>query len=96
LGLPLADKQNLATQQMLVKPQITTRYCHAKMPTKKSAFKWQTNNLRINKTGVAPARSATYGLLPYQRGVYTHTPPSGRGKTQVVEEPISTMVRIST
>lgn len=36
------------------------------------------------------------GLLPYQRGVYTQSPPSARGKTQVVEEPISTMVRMST
>ena len=36
------------------------------------------------------------GLSPYQRGVYTHSPPPARGNTQVVDEPISTMVRMST
>lgn len=36
------------------------------------------------------------GFSPYQRGVYTHSPPSALGKVQVDEEPISTMVRMST
>lgn len=36
------------------------------------------------------------GFAPYQRGVYTQLPPSRRGKMQVVDEPTSTMVRIST
>ena len=37
-----------------------------------------------------------YGFSPYQRGVYTHCVPSTRGNVQVVDDPTSTIVRIST
>ena len=36
------------------------------------------------------------GFSPYQRGVYTHAEPSARANVQVVDDPTSTMVRIST
>ena len=94
------DKHRLAQPAKKRPPAITTRL---RGP---SLFQRQKKKKPRITVGFHPALLGAFlltadrfqpaGFSPYQRGVYTHSPPPARANAQVVDEPISTMVRMST